>query len=115
MAMLRQLAFAIALSAASLPALAAEIAYYDLPVGAYPHDVAPTKDDGIWYTDQHQGRLGKLDPQTGKVDQIPLGRGSAPHGVVVASDGAAWVTDSGQNAIVRVDSASRKVNVFPLP
>jgi virginiamycin B lyase len=115
--MLRQLALAVALLPASLPASAEEVAYYDLPAGAYPHDVAPApeKDGPVWYTDQHQGRLGKLDPQTRKVDQIPLGRGSAPHGPVIAADGAIWITDGGQNAMVRVDPATRKVSVFPLP
>src|SRR5947199_409241 len=75
----------------------------------------PAADGGVWYTDQHQGRLGKLDPNSGKIEQIALGPGSAPHGVVVASDGAAWVTDAGQNAMVRVDPQTRKVGVFPLP
>jgi virginiamycin B lyase len=113
--MLRQLTFAIAVLLASVPATAAEVVYYDLPGGAFPHDVAPAADGSVWYTDQHQGRLGKLDPKTGKVDEVPLGAGSAPHGVVVAPDGGAWVTDGGQNAIVRVDPGTRQVRVFPLP
>ena len=69
----------------------------------------------VWYTAQRTGHLGRLDPRTGKVEEIPLGRGSAPHGVIVGPDGAAWVTDSGQNAIVRVDPATKAVRVFPLP
>ena len=99
--MLRTLALLAAVLLPWVPASAADVAYYDLPAGAFPHDVAPAADGGVWYTDQHQGRLGKLDPKSGKVEQIPLGRGSAPHGIVTASDGAAWVTDGGQNAIVR--------------
>jgi virginiamycin B lyase len=105
--------FAAVLSAIA-PASAAEVAYYDLPAGAFPHDVAPAADGAVWYTDQHQGRLGKLDPKTGKVEQIALGRGSAPHGVVVAPGGV-WVTDGGQNAVVRVDPVGNQVSVFPLP
>jgi virginiamycin B lyase len=114
-AKLRRLALTIAICLASVPALAAELAYYGLPAGAFPHDVAPAKDGAIWYTDQHQGRLGKLDPRTGQVREIPLGRGSAPHGVVVAADAAAWITDGGQNAIARVDPATEQVRIFPLP
>jgi virginiamycin B lyase len=113
--MLRTLALLAITLLPGLPASAADVAYYDLPTGAFPHDVAPAADGSVWYTDQHQGRLGKLDPKTGKIEQIPLGRGSAPHGVVVASDGAAWVTDGGQNAIVRVDPTNKQVSVFPLP
>jgi len=96
---------------------AAEVKYYDVPKGAHPHDVAPDpKPEGpVWYTAQHQGALGRLDPRTGKVEQIPLGEGSRPHGVIIGPDRAAWITDGGLNAIVRVDPATRAVKRFPLP
>ncbi len=88
---------------------------FKVPDGAHPHDVAPGMDGVVWYTAQHQGALGRLDPKTGAVKHIPLGRGSSPHGVIVSADGAAWVTDSGLNAIVRVDHHSHEVKVYPLP
>lgn len=94
---------------------AALVAYYPVPNGAHPHDVAPAPDGKVWYTAQHQGALGLLDPLTGKTIQIPLGPNSAPHGVIVGPDHAAWVTDGGQNAIVRVDSKTHAVRRFPLP
>ena len=59
--------------------------------------------------------LGRLDPKTGSVERIPLGKGSAPHGVIIGPDGGAWVTDSGLNAIVRVDPTTKGVKVWPLP
>lgn len=98
-------------------AAAAEASYYDVPEGARPHDVAPDPraDGPVWYTAQRQGALGRLDPVTGKVEQIPLGEGSAPHGVIIGPDGAPWITDSGLNAIVRVDPSTREVTRFPLP
>jgi virginiamycin B lyase len=112
--------FAIALSFFLLPvAVRAEIAIqaYALPAGSGPHDVAPSPEPGgpVWYTAQHQGALGRLDPATGAVEQIPLGSGSAPHGVIVGPDGTPWITDSGLNAIVRVDPGTREVRVFRLP
>ena len=88
---------------------------YALPAGAHPHDVAPAADGGVWYTGQHDGTLGLLDPASGEVTTIPLGPGSRPHGVIVGPDGAPWVTDSGLNAIATVDPASHEVTVFPLP
>jgi virginiamycin B lyase len=109
------LAAAFALASSAAPVRADEVSYFPVPPGAGPHDVAPAPDGTVWYTAQRQGALGRLDPATGKVEQIPLGRGSAPHGVIVGPDGAAWVTDSGLDAIVRVDPASRAVRVFPLP
>jgi virginiamycin B lyase len=88
---------------------------FQLPSGSRPHDVAPARDGAVWYTAQGQGALGRLDPATGKVEQIPLGAGSAPHGVIVGPDGAPWITDGGLNAIVRVDPTSREVTRYPLP
>lgn len=97
------------------PAAAQQVQYYAVPEGAHPHDVAPAPDGTVWYTAQHQGALGRLDPKTGTTEHIPLGANSSPHGVIVGPDGAAWITDSGLNAIVRVDPASKAVKVFPLP
>jgi virginiamycin B lyase len=88
---------------------------YSVEAGSHPHDVAPAPDGTVWYTAQHQGALGRLDPATGETHQIPLGPGSAPHGVIIGPDSAAWVTDSGQNAIVRVDPQTENVQIFPLP
>jgi virginiamycin B lyase len=88
---------------------------YRVPNGTHPHDVAPARDGGIWYTAQHTGQLGWLNPRTGKSRLTRLGNRSAPHGVIVGPDGAPWITDGGLNAIVRVDPRSGKVRRFPLP
>ena len=108
---------------AVLMALGASVAsaqtptYFKVTSGAHPHDVAATVDaDGlVYYTAQMTGKLGILDPATGKVEEVPLGRNSAPHGVVVGPDGAPWITDGGQNAIVRVDPKTRAVTQWKLP
>jgi virginiamycin B lyase len=107
----------IACLALLVPVLAAgaDVRYYEVPRGSHPHDVAPAPDGTVWYTAQATGQLGRLDPKTGKVEEIALGKDSAPHGVIVGPDGAAWVTDGGQNAIVRVDPATKAVKLFPLP
>lgn len=95
-------------------AAAAQVSYFKVPAGSHPHDVAPAPDGTVWYTGQHKGELGRLDPKTGKIEAIPLGENSAPHGVIIGPDGAAWVTDSGLNAIVRVDNG-KTVKAMPLP
>jgi virginiamycin B lyase len=91
------------------------VSYYDLPIGDGPHDVAPATDGAVWYTGQSAGVLGRLEPDTGKIERIKLGEDSAPHGVIVGGDGAAWVTDSGLNAILRVDPNTRQVTRWQLP
>ena len=59
------------------PASAGDVTYYDVARGAHPHDVAPAPDGKVWYTAQAQGALGILDPKTGKVTQVSLGKDAA--------------------------------------
>jgi virginiamycin B lyase len=108
--------FALAAAAAPMTSAAAP-AYFDVSKGSHPHDVAAAPGSGapVYYTAQRTGKLGILDPKTGKYEEIALGPRSAPHGVIVGPDGAPWITDSGQNAIVRVDPRSREVMVWALP
>jgi virginiamycin B lyase len=113
--MVRIIIAAAMLALRLIPAEAAEVAYFDVPRGAHPHDVAPAPDGKVFYTAQSQGALGILDPKTGTTTQISLGRDAAPHGVIVGPDRAAWVTEGGQNAIARVDPATKAVKLFPLP
>src|SRR6266571_5250543 len=101
-------ALAFAVSAAQ----AAQVSYYQLPPGSFPHDVAPAPDGTVWFSGQQQGFAGRFDPATGKLEKIPLGPGAAPHGVIIGPDGAAWFTEGGQNAIARVDPASKEVKLF---
>ncbi|HEY5607805.1 MAG TPA: lyase [Alphaproteobacteria bacterium] len=114
--MTRLIAVAVAtMACAAVAAADTRVAYFPVPSGGRPHDVAPAPGGLVWYTAQGSGHLGILDPQTGKVELVALGSGSAPHGVIVGPDGAAWITDSGQNANVRYDPKTKAIKVFPLP
>ncbi|HEY7607646.1 MAG TPA: lyase [Alphaproteobacteria bacterium] len=112
------LAFTLVLAAGALTQGAgAESRFqtFKLPVGNYPHDVAPGPNGTIFYADQRRGGLGIVDPKTGKVEKVALGEGSAPHNVMVGPDGKAWLTDGGQNAMVSYDPKTKKVTVYKLP
>jgi virginiamycin B lyase len=91
--------------------------YFVVSSGSHPHDVAaaPKVDGPVYFTAQMTGKLGILDPKSGKVEEVALGAGSAPHGVIIGPDDAVWITDSGQNAIVRFDPKSRALQSWPLP
>src|SRR5581483_11159456 len=97
------------------PAARVALQEYPVPAGSHPHDVAPAPDGGVWHTAQSAGKLGRLDPTSGAIDEMALGTGSAPHGVIVGPDGAPWITDGGLNAIVRVEPTTDEVKRFPLP
>ena len=114
--MIRTVIAAAALALApGMAAQTAEMAFYQLPAGAYPHDVAPAPDGTVWFSGQSQGFAGRFDPKSGQLEKIPLGPGAAPHGVIVGPDGNAWLTEGGQNAIARVDAKTKDVKLFPLP
>jgi virginiamycin B lyase len=113
--MIRVLIACVAFVAALGAASAAQMTFYQLPPGSYPHDVAPGPDGSVWFSGQQQGFAGRFDPRTGQLEKIPLGPGAAPHGVIVGPDGNAWLTEGGQNAIARVDAVSRAVTLFRLP
>ena len=102
---------------AGLAAAQVSVQEYKVPSGHRVHDVwADAAPDGpVWISAQGSGNLGILDPKSGKIEFVPLGRGSSPHGVTAGHDGAPWLTDGGQNAIVRVDPKTRAVKVYPLP
>jgi virginiamycin B lyase len=114
-AVMRYLLKALAiLVAASAPAHAQDSKYYELPKGDYPHDVGVGPSGEVWYAGQNLGIAGRLNPATGEIERIALGKNSAPHGVIVGPDRAPWFTDGGQNAIVRVDPTTKQVKKWPL-
>jgi virginiamycin B lyase len=107
---------AVCLSVAAAQAREA-VSYFPVARGAHPHDVAAAPQPGgpVYYTEQATGKLGILDPSSGRSVEIALGERSAPHGVIVGPDGAVWVTDGGQNAILRIDAGTHAIERFPLP
>ena len=57
-------AFSLAATLAIAGVAGAEVRIesFSVPPGSHPHDVAPAADGGVWYTAQHRGALGWLDP-----------------------------------------------------
>jgi virginiamycin B lyase len=60
-----------------------ELRSFPVLAGAGAHDVYPAPDGTVWFTAQSAGKLGRLDPRTGRSDYIALGPGAAPHGVIM--------------------------------
>jgi virginiamycin B lyase len=89
--------------------------YYELQKGDFPHDVAASPTGEVWYAGQRAGIAGRLEPRTGHIDRIPLGKDAAPQGVIVRPDGAPWFTDGGRNGIVRVHPRTKEIKFWPLP
>ena len=86
------LAVAVALSATGSTAHS-NMAMQTFPVlaGAGAHNVYRAPDGSVWFTAQSAGKLGRLDPRTGKSNLVALGPNAAPHGVIVGRTAPAWV------------------------
>src|SRR5260370_31275909 len=93
------------------------IVEYPLPrAGAFPHDPAVGRDGVVWYTDQANSYIGRLDPTTGHVtDYATPTAVSGPHGIIVAPDGAVWYTANFKGRLGRLDPATGTIAEYPLP
>jgi virginiamycin B lyase len=69
----------------------AKMAMQTFPVlaGAGPHDVYPAPDGTVWFTAQSAGKLGRLDPRTGKSEAGRHGRCRANTAAACAPRGRA--------------------------
>src|SRR3982074_3796960 len=81
---------------------------WDVPTkGAHPHDPALAPDGSLWFTEQLQKKLGRLDPPSGGFKEYPLKiEGSGPHGLVGDSIGNIWFTGNGKGYIGKLDPKS---------
>lgn len=98
-----------------VPAHAYETKVFELPLDTAVATASPAPDGKVWFVGRKPGALGILDPSTGEVRFIPLGKNSAPRSVMADKDGNAWIADSGQNAMVRVNVNTDEVKVWPVP
>ncbi|GAC1416127.1 MAG: hypothetical protein NVSMB53_15000 [Gemmatimonadaceae bacterium] len=93
------------------------IVEYKLPrEGAFPHDPAVGREGMVWYTDQQNSFIGRLDPATGTITDYPTPTpGSGPHGIVVAPDGSVWYTANRIGKLGRLDSRTGHIDEYALP
>jgi virginiamycin B lyase len=91
---------------------------YPLPDGgSRPRRIA-VSGDFVWYSDYSRGRLGRLEPNTGKVTEYPSpgGAQSQPY-AITALNGIIWYVETGvqPNMLVRFDPATEKFQTWAIP
>jgi virginiamycin B lyase len=92
---------------------------YPLPdSGSRPRRIAVSGDGFVWYSDYARGRLGRLDPKTGKVAEYasPGGPQSEPYAIATLN-GVVWYVETGvqPNVLVRFDPATEKFQTWAIP
>lgn len=70
---------------------------YELPEGVRPRRLVVDSQDRIWYVDYAQGRLGRLIPENGVVEEWPMpgGEDARPYGMAIDSADRIWFVESG--------------------
>lgn len=97
--------------------LAVVVREYEIPrERAFPHDPTVGPDGIVWYTDQSNSYIGRLDPETGKITDYPTPTPrSGPHGITVARDGGVWYTGNANGRLGRLDPKTGTITEYPLP
>src|ERR1700687_522238 len=102
---------------AAVGELKVTIKEWDVPTkGAHPHDPAMAPDGSLWFTEQLQNKLGRLDPASGAFKEYVLKiEDSGPHGLVADSNGNIWFTGNGKGYIGKLDPKSGNVTAYKMP
>ncbi len=98
----------------SVDTLTARISEYE--AAGNPSGIAIDRAGNIWWCRGGDDKLGRLEPSTGKISELDLGRGSRPRRIAMTPDGMLWVTLFGSGRLAKVDPvASKVVDSYPLP
>lgn len=84
-------------------------------LGQRARDPVEAPDGGIWWVGQWRDILGRLDPETGEMQEHRLPAGARPHSVTMGPDGSAWYTGNRNATIGRFDPATRTITEFAMP
>jgi virginiamycin B lyase len=90
---------------------------WDVPTkGAHPHDPAVGMDGALWFTEQMQNKIGRVDPATGAFKEYPLNvENSGPHGLVADREGNIWFTGNFAGYIGKLDPRTGKITQYKMP
>lgn len=98
----------------SVDTLTGRITEYETAGG--PGGITVDRAGNVWWCRTIDDKLGHLEPRSGKISELDMGRNSRPRRIATAPDGTLWVTLSGNGRLAKVDPAnSRVVDSYPLP
>jgi len=91
-----------------------EIQEWQVPtLGQRSRDPVEAPDGSIWWTGMWASLAGRLDPETGKMEEFQLPKSARPHSIVPDATGFIWYLGNGNGTIGRLDPGSGTVDVFP--
>ncbi|WOJ93832.1 cytochrome C [Congregibacter variabilis] len=82
-------------------------------LGQRSRDPVEATDGSIWWTGMWASLVGRLDPQTGAMQEFHLPPAARPHSIVPNADGSIWYTGNGNATIGRLDPATGLIAEYP--
>lgn len=90
-----------------------EIIEWTVPtLGQRSRDPAEAPDGSIWWTGMWASLAGRLDPETGKMEEFRLPPTSRPHTIVPDEEGNIWYTGNSNASIGKLDPNTGLVEEF---
>lgn len=109
------MALASALPAGSAPPAAARIQEYLIPrAGNFPHDPAVSPEGIVWYTDQSNSYIGRLDPASDAITDYPTPN-SGPYGITIGPDDRIWYNEASSSLMVAFDPRTEAMQTVAIP
>lgn len=90
---------------------------FDLDDGTGPHTVIVTRDQQVWYAGNRAAHLGRVYPDSGRIEKVPTPEDEAsdPHTMYEDSEGRIWFTSQHSNHIGRYDRDSGEIELVRVP
>lgn len=96
----------------------ARIAFQEWTVptlGQRPRDPIEAPDGSIWWAGQWGNLIGRIDPETGAIQEYPLPDRSMPHTVTLDRAGNVWFTGNKNGTMGKLDPATGEITVYKMP
>lgn len=86
-----------------------------LTLPSAPNDLALDQQGNVWFTELNANALGRLNIQSGKIQQYPLSTTKAnqalnPYGIAIDRQGSVWFTEASTNKIGKLDPKTGQIS-----
>ena len=82
-------------------------------LGQRTRDPVESPDGAIWWTGMWASLVGRLDPETGDMQEFQLPSSARPHSIVPDTDGFIWYTGNSNGTIGRLNPANGSIKEYP--
>jgi virginiamycin B lyase len=82
-------------------------------LGQRSRDPVEAPDGSIWWTGMWASLAGRLDPETGKMEEFQLPADARPHSILPDDQGNIWYMGNSNSTIGRLDPVSGDITIFP--